>query len=210
MGVRIQQVTKEIAEVQELDEPKGALIAGVSDGSPAEKAGIKPGDIIIEFDGKKIKTMRNLPKIVANTTVGKNVDVKIWRNKKLLSKRLILGRLESSKEFLAENKKVKEPETTEIENLKISVRDLTQKDLEQRKLDKNIKGVVVQEISSKSPLSFLITNGDIIVELQGKAIKNTKDLEKVSKEVFKSTKKTLLIRFLNKRNQPSYGTIKIK
>ena len=210
LGVRIQQVTKEIAEVQELDEPKGALIAGVSDGSPAEKAGIKPGDIIIEFDGKKIKTMRNLPKIVANTTVGKNVDVKIWRNKKLLSKRLILGRLESSKEFLAENKKVKEPETTEIENLKISVRDLTQKDLEQRKLDKNIKGVVVQEISSKSPLSFLITNGDIIVELQGKAIKNTKDLEKVSKEVFKSTKKTLLIRFLNKRNQPSYGTIKIK
>ena len=154
--------------------------------------------------------MRNLPKIVANTTVGKNVDVKIWRNKKLLSKRLILGRLESSKEFLAENKKVKEPETTEIENLKISVRDLTQKDLEQRKLDKNIKGVVVQEISSKSPLSFLITNGDIIVELQGKAIKNTKDLEKVSKEVFKSTKKTLLIRFLNKRNQPSYGTVKIK
>ena len=210
LGVRIQQVTKEIAEVQELDEPKGALIAGVSDGSPAEKAGIKPGDIIIEFDGKKIKTMRNLPKIVANTTVGKNVDVKIWRNKKLLSKRLILGRLESSKEFLAENKKVKEPETTEIENLKISVRDLTQKDLEQRKLDKNIKGVVVQEISSKSPLSFLITNGDIIVELQGKAIKNTKDLEKVSKEVFKSTKKTLLIRFLNKRNQPSYGTVKIK
>ena len=69
---------------------------------------------------------------------------------------------------------------------------------------------MVQEISSKSPLSFLITNGDIIVELQGKAIKNTKDLEKVSKEVFKSTKKTLLIRFLNKRNQPSYGTIKIK
>ena len=70
LGVRIQQVTKEIAEVQQLKEPNGALIAGVSEGSPAEKSGIKPGDIILEFDGKKIKTMRNLPKIVANTEVG--------------------------------------------------------------------------------------------------------------------------------------------
>ena len=210
LGVRIQQVTKEIAEIQELDEPKGALIAGISDGSPAEKAGIKPGDIIIEFDGKKIKTMRNLPKIVANTEVGKKVDVKIWRNKKLQSKKLTLGRLESSEEFLAENKKFKEPDITEIESLKISVRDLTQKDFDNRKLDKNTKGVVVQEISSKSPLSFLITRGDIIVELQRKAITNTKDLERVSDEVFKSSKKTLLIRFLNKRNQPSYGTVKIK
>jgi len=210
LGVRIQQVTKEIAEVQQLKEPKGALIAGVSEGSPAEKAGIKPGDIILEFDGKKIKTMRNLPKIVANTKVGKNVDLKIWRNKKLVSKKLTLGRLESSKEFLAENKKSKKPKETEIESLKISVRDLTSSDIDQRKLDKNLKGVVVTEISFKSPLSFLLSSGDIIVELQGQAIKNTKDLERVSKDIAKSTKKTLLIRFLNKRNQPSYGTIKIK
>ena len=210
LGVRIQQVTKEIAEVQQLKEPNGALIAGVSEGSPAEKSGIKPGDIILEFDGKKIKTMRNLPKIVANTDVGKNVNVKIWRNKKLISKQLVLGRLESSKEFLAENKKIKKPKYVEIEKLKISIRDLTSDDIDQRGLDKNLKGVVVTEISSKSPLSFLLTSGDIIVELQSQAIKNTKDLEKVSKNISKSSEKTLLIRFINKRNQPSYGTVKIK
>ena len=210
LGVRIQQVTKEIAEVQQLKEPNGALIAGVSEGSPAEKSGIKPGDIILEFDGKKIKTMRNLPKIVANTEVGKNVNVKIWRNKKLISKQLVLGRLESSKEFLAENKKIKKPKYVEIEKLKISIRDLTSDDIDQRGLDKNLKGVVVTEISSKSPLSFLLTSGDIIVELQSQAIKNTKDLEKVSKNISKSSEKTLLIRFINKRNQPSYGTVKIK
>ena len=210
LGVRIQQVTKEIAEVQQLKEPNGALIAGVSEGSPAEKSGIKPGDIILEFDGKKIKTMRNLPKIVANTEVGKNVNVKIWRNKKLISKQLVLGRLESSKEFLAENKKIKKPKYVEIEKLKISIRDLTSDDIDQRGLDKNLKGVVITEISSKSPLSFLLTSGDIIVELQSQAIKNTKDLEKVSKNISKSSEKTLLIRFINKRNQPSYGTVKIK
>ncbi len=210
LGVRIQQVTKEIAEVQQLDEPKGALIAGVSEGSPAEKAGVKPGDIVLEFDGKQIKTMRNLPKIVANTKVGKKVDLKIWRNKKLISKKLTLGRLESSKEFLAENKKKKIPKNIEIESLKINVRDLNSDDIEQRRLDKNFKGVVLTDISPKSPLSFLLSPGDIIVEIQGKVIGNTNDLIRAAKDISSSSKKTLLIRFLNKRNQPSYGTVKIK
>ena len=99
LGVRIQQVTKEIASLAGLQEPSGAFVGGVSEGSPAEKAGMKTGDIILEFDGKKIKTMRNLPRIVADTKVGKNVSVKIWRDKKSIIKRLILGRLESSKDF---------------------------------------------------------------------------------------------------------------
>ncbi len=210
LGVRIQQVTKEIADNLELKETKGALISGVSEGSPADISGIKPGDIILEFDGKEIKTMRNLPKIVANTEVGKNVDVKIWRDKTLISKKLVLGRLESSKDFMAENKKIKKPKQVEIENFKISIRNLTKEDIEQRKLDRNLRGVVVTEISSKSPLSFLLSSGDIIVELQRKTIRNTRDFERVSKEIVKNVNKTLLIRFINKRNQPSYGTVKIK
>jgi serine protease Do len=72
LGVRIQEVTKEIAEVQNLDAPKGALVAGVSQNSPAEKAGIEPGDIILEFDGNEIITMRNLPKIFTYFGVGNN------------------------------------------------------------------------------------------------------------------------------------------
>jgi len=99
LGVRIQHVTKEIAKVQNLDSPRGALIAGVSEGSPAEKGGIKEGDIILEFNRQKINTMRNLPRIVANTEPNKKVTVKIWRDKKLITKKLTLGRMESAKEF---------------------------------------------------------------------------------------------------------------
>jgi len=99
LGVRIQQVTKEIATVAGLNEPKGAFIGGVSEGSPAEKGGMKTGDIVLEFDGQKIKTMRSLPKVVANTKPNKRVGVKIWRDKKLISIRLTLGRMESAKEF---------------------------------------------------------------------------------------------------------------
>tara|TARA_Y100001970_G_scaffold121079_1_gene150207 strand:+ start:1352 stop:2443 length:1092 start_codon:yes stop_codon:yes gene_type:complete len=99
LGVRIQQVTKEIATVAGLKEPKGAFIGGVSEGSPAEKGGMKNGDIVLEFDGQKIETMRNLPKVVANTKPNKKVSVKVWRDKKLITLRLTLGRMESAKEF---------------------------------------------------------------------------------------------------------------
>ena len=99
LGVRIQQVTKEIATVAGLGETKGAFIGGVSDGSPAEKGGMKTADIVLEFDGQKIQTMRNLPKVVANTKPNKKVTVKVWRDKKLVTLRLTLGRMESAKEF---------------------------------------------------------------------------------------------------------------
>ena len=137
LGVRIQEVTKEIAEVEKLKKPEGALVASVSENSPADKAGIKAGDIILEFDEKSVDTMRTLPKLVAQTKVGKRVTVKIWRNQKLISKRVLLGRLESSKEFKAENKP--EPDTSKyvkVENLKISVRDLDKNDISERKLPK--------------------------------------------------------------------------
>ncbi len=99
LGVRIQQVTKEIASVAGLKELKGAFIGGITENSPAEKGGILAGDIILEFNGEEIKTMRNLPRIVANTKPNKTVSVKIWRDKKLLTRRLTLGRMESSKDF---------------------------------------------------------------------------------------------------------------
>ena len=91
VGVRIQTVTKEIAEVENLDEPRGALVASVADGSPSEKGGIKSGDIILEFDGKRINEMSELPKIVAETEVGSTVNVKVWRNKREVTKKFVLG-----------------------------------------------------------------------------------------------------------------------
>ncbi len=99
LGVRIQPVTDEIATVAGLEEPSGAFIGGVSEDSPAKKGGVKTGDIILEFNGEKIKTMRNLPKVVANTKPNKKVSVKVWRDKKLITLKLTLGRMESAKEF---------------------------------------------------------------------------------------------------------------
>ena len=208
LGVRIQEVTKEIAEVEKLKKPEGALVASVGENSPADKAGIKAADIILEFDGKKIDTMRTLPKVVANTKVGKSVQLKIWRNKKLITKRLVLGRLESSEEFKAKKPPVTNKEI-EIDSLKITVRDVNKQDIESRKLDKNTKGAVIVKISNKSSLVGLLNVNDIIIEVQKTPITKSTDLDNVVNQIFKKGKKTLLITVINKDNQRRYLGVKI-
>ena len=210
LGVRIQEVTKEIAEVEKLKKPEGALVASVSEESPASKAGLKAGDIILEFDGKKIETMRTLPKAVANTEVGKNVVIKIWRNKNLISKKLKLGRLESSKEF-KEGKKKKETEKkkeVEVETLKIAVRDLTEDDITKRNLPKGSKGVMVVEVSNRSPLSRFISVNNIILEIQKTSI-TSNSINEVVKNIIKKGEQTILLTVINNNNQRRYLGVKI-
>ncbi len=208
LGVRIQEVTKEIAEVEQLKKPVGALVASVGQNSPADKAGIKAGDIILEFDGKKIDTMRTLPKVVANTKVGKSVELKIWRNKKSISKRLVLGRLESSEEFKEKKTKTIKKEN-EIETLKITVRDITNEDITTRNLKKNTKGAVIVDIANRSPLANLVRVNDIIIEVQKTPVKNSLDLNKLVDGIFKKGEKTLLLTIIDNNNRRRYLGVKI-
>ena len=207
LGVRIQVVTKEIADLEKLDEPRGALIASVAEKSPSEKAGIKAGDIILEFDGTKIKEMKELPKIVAQTEVGKTVEVKVWRNKKEISKKIKLGRLETSEDF-KEEKKEAEIDILEIKSLKITARVLTKKDIEARKLPNQTTGLVIMSIAKDSPINYLNVN-NIIVEAQKKKIKSRQDLEKIVEDALKSNQKTILIAIYNNQNQRRYIGVKL-
>ncbi len=208
LGVRIQEVSKEIAEVEKLKKPEGALVASVGKNSPAEKAGIKAGDIILEFDGKKINTMKKLPNVVAGTEVGKSVELKIWRNKRLISKRLILGRLETSEEF-KETKPKKVKRDIDIESLKIAVREITDKDITSRNLNKKTTGVIITDISSRSPLANLLSVNDIIIEIQKTSVKNSSDLKRKVDSIFKKGEKTLLLTIINKDNRRRYLGVKI-
>jgi len=206
LGVRIQEVTKEIAEVEGLDSLEGALVASVGDKTPAEKSGIKPGDIILEFDGKIVDTMRSLPKIVAQTEVGKNVIVKIWRNKKIISKKVLLGQLESSKEF-ALDKKTKE-KLSEIKSLKITVRLLNKEDIKVRQLPEDTTGVVITEIASDSPINYLQID-NIIIEVKKNKIKSIKQLNNLVTESVNKGENTLLFVIYNNQNQRRYLGVKL-
>jgi serine protease Do len=209
LGVRIQEVTKEIAEVEKLKKPHGALVASVGENSPADKAGVKAGDIILEFDGKKIDTMRKLPKVVANTKVGKSVQLKIWRNKKSITKKLTLGRLESSKEFTEKKTKTVKKDEEVIKSLKISVREVNDEDISSRNLNKDTKGVVITNIQNTSPLTNFINVNDIIIEVQKKPVKKSSDLRNIVDNIFKKGEKTLLLTVINKNNRRRYLGVKI-
>ncbi|MDC0397171.1 Do family serine endopeptidase [Candidatus Pelagibacter sp.] len=209
LGVRIQDVTQEIADVEKLDEPRGALVASVAENSPSEKGGIKAGDIILEFNGVRINQMKELPAIVAKTKVGTKVKVEIWRNKKVITKSILLGRLETSDDFKVSEKKSKAPQDIIIEDLKITVRKLTKEDIKTRKLPNQTSGLVITKIGNTSPLLKSIKANSIIVEAQKIKIKSVKDLEKIVKDVLKSNQKTILLAIYNNENQRRYIGIKL-
>ena len=207
LGVRIQFVTKEIADAEKLDKPKGALVSSVAEGSPSDKAGILPGDIILEFKGTLINKMQELPLIVAQTDVGETVEVKVWRNSKELIKKITLGRLETSEDFKAE-KKLEKPKTLEIVGLKITVRALTNEDIQNRKLPSDTTGVVIIDIENDSPVNYLNIN-NIIIEAQKKKIKTIGDLQKIVKTALTSSEKTILVVIYNNQNQRRYIGVKL-
>ena len=152
--------------------------------------------------------MRKLPKVVATTEVGKSVELKIWRNKKLISKRLILGRLESSEEFKEKKTKVVK-KVEDIEKLKIAVREINNEDISSRNLNKKTSGVVITEISNRSPLNNLLSVNDIIIEVQKSPIKSPSDLKRQVDNFFQKGEKTLLLTVINKNNQRRYLGVKI-
>jgi serine protease Do len=209
LGVRIQDVTQEIADVEKLDEPRGALVASVAENSPSDKGGIKSGDIILEFNGTRINQMKELPAIVAKTKVGTTVKVKIWRNKKEITKSILLGRLETSDDFKVSDKKTEAPKDTIIQDLKITVRKLTKEDIKTRKLPNQISGLVVTQVGNTSPLQKSIEANSIIVEAQKTKIKTAQDLEKIVKDVLKSNQKTILLAIYNNQNQRRYIGVKL-
>ena len=208
LGVRIQDVTKEIAEVEKLDKPRGALVASVAESSPSQKAGVKAGDIILEFNGEVINQMKELPIIVARTEVGKKVKVKIWRNKKEIIKTITLGRLETSEDFKVAEEKTT-PKIQNIEKLKISVRQLSKDDIKSRNLPNQTTGLIVTKIEKDSPLRNSFEVNSIILEAQKKKIRSPNDLISAVNQVINSNQKTILLVIYNSQNQRRYIGVKL-
>ena len=208
LGVRIQYVTKEIADAENLDKPRGALVVSVADDSPSAKGGIKSGDIILEFNGKKINEMKELPIIVAETKVGTTVNVKVWRNKREVTKKITLGRLETSEDFRPQLKKEEKPKQTRIEGLKIEVRPITEKDIVERELPKSTSGVLITKIDNDSPVNYLKI-GNIVIEAKKRNINTPGDLNIVVNSALRSAEKTILIVIYNNQNQKRYIGVKL-
>jgi serine protease Do len=173
LGVRIQQVTDEIAESLSMKPARGALVASIDERGPAKPAGIEVGDVIVKFDGKDIKEMRDLPRAVADTPVGKQTTVVIIRNGKEETRTVTLGRLEDGEKLAAVDPKKAEPpaKTVVKKALGIDLAALTD-DLRKRyKIKDGVNGVVITGIDANSPAAEKrLSAGDVVVEVQGERV----------------------------------------
>jgi serine protease Do len=173
LGVSIQEVTPELAKSFDLKEKKGALVSQVVSGSPAEKAGIEQGDIILEFDGKEVSNSKDLPRIVASTPVGKTVTLKVSRNGKITDRQVKLGEMEE---------KVEVTKAPSHKSLGITVQNLTPEIAKGLGLKKET-GVVVTWVEPGSPAASTgIQTGDVIREVNRKPVKDAEDfVQKIEK-----------------------------
>ena len=174
LGVRIQQVTDEIAESLNIKPARGALVAGVDDKGPAKPAGIEPGDVVVKFDGKDVKDPKDLSRVVADTAVGKEVDVVIIRKGKEESRKVTLGRLEDNEKVQQAAAKTKEDPAEKPVTQKALGLDLAalSKDLRTKyKIKDSVKGVIVTGVDGNSDAAEKrLSAGDVIVEVAQEAV----------------------------------------
>jgi serine protease Do len=201
LGVRIQQVTDDIADSLSIKPARGALVAGIDEKGPAKPAGIEAGDVIIKFDGKEIKEMKDLPRIVADTPVGKEVDVVIVRKGKEESHTVKLGRLEDGEKqaALTPNKDAAPPEKSVVQKtLGLNLANMTD-DLRKRyKIKDSVKGVVITGVEPQSPAADKRLNvGDVVVEVSQEAVADTDALQKRVDQLKKEGRKSALLLIAN-------------
>ena len=169
LGVRIQSVTDELAEGLGLDEASGALVAAVTPDGPAEDAGIKQGDVILEFDGRKVPDMRRLPRMVAETRIGKAVEVEVWRNKsERVSLEVVLGELPDDDQLAALTPGQEEGggDAGTVEELGLTLSTVTPELRQQFGLAEDVDGVVVTEVDPAGNAAEKgLQPGDVVMEV---------------------------------------------
>lgn len=196
LGVTIQEVTGDIAENLNLDEAYGALVSTVHEESPAFAAGIKSGDVIVEFNGERVPSQRLLPRMVANSPVGETVPVKVWRDGRTLTVEVTLGELEKVDlaSLRTSGPTTRDTGDRDIDALGLTVVDLSEGAAERFGLDPKTEGVVIAEVSRNSDAALKqVQAGSIIREVNQKAVTNTGDLQKLVHEARESGKKSVLL-----------------
>jgi serine protease Do len=199
LGVKIQQVTDEIAESLNIKPARGALVAGVDDKGPAKPAGIEPGDVIIKFDGKDIKEMRDLPKIVGDTPVGKDVPVIVVRKGKEETKTVRLGRLEDTPQQASVKTDQPAEEKSVVQKaLGLNLAGMNDDLRKKFKIKDSVKGVVITAVDANSAAAEKRLNaGDVIVKVTDEEVTNPADVQKRIDQLKKDGKKTALLLVAN-------------
>jgi len=200
LGVKIQQVTPDLADSLGLKEASGAMIAGLIDGGPAEKAKIRSGDVVLKFNGQDVKEMHSLPRIVAETEVGKQVPVVIWRDGKEMTLTAIVAERPSEAALAAGDtgsggtKGADIAKPVEVAGLGIKIAPISQDMRDKYKLSAEQKGVVITEVAADSNAAERnVKAGDVIVEVQQNEVASPADVQKRVDAARKADRKFVLM-----------------
>jgi serine protease Do len=214
LGVRIQQVTDEIAESLNIKPARGALVAGIDDKGPAKPAGIEPGDVVVKFDGKDVKDPKDLSRVVADTAVGKEVDVVIIRKGKEETRKVTLGRLEDTEKVQQAAAKTKEDPAEKPVTQKALGLDLAalSKDLRTKyKIKDSVKGVIVTGVDGNSDAAEKrLSAGDVIVEVAQEAVSSAADIKKRVDQLKKDGKKSVLLLVSNGEGELRFVALSVQ
>ncbi|SFK47582.1 Do family serine endopeptidase [Methylocapsa palsarum] len=204
LGVRIQNVDDTIAESLNLGAARGALIAGTDDKGPAKAAGLQTGDVIVKFDGVEIKESRDLPKIVAQAPVGKDVDVTVLRQGKEIIKKIRLGRLEDNEKQASLSTKGGPPEKTQVAGpvgkaLGMEFAGLSEELRQKFSIKPSVvAGVVVTAVDPDSAAAEKrIQPGEVIVEINQEQVKDPAEIAKKMAALKTAGKKSALLLVAN-------------
>ena len=204
LGVRIQTVTDEIAQGLDLPDASGALVTSLSEGGPAAKAKVEVGDVILTFDGKPISEMRSLPRIVAETTVGREVDVAVWRKGKKKTLKVTLGEFPEDDPRVASRTPTRRPRDATVETLGLDLAAITPELRKRFNLADDAAGVVVTDVKAGSPAADKqIRPGDIIRKVGPRQsdIDEPSQVEEAVERARKAERNTLLVLVERDRNQ---------
>jgi serine protease Do len=210
--VKIQQVTDEIAESLNIKPARGALVAGIDDKGPAKPAGIEAGDVIIKFDNKDIKEMRDLPRIVADTPVGKDVEVTIVRRGREEKTIVKLGRLEDSEKPQPASTRSSPPEEKSVvqKTLGLQLSTMTD-DLRKRyKIKDSVKGVVITDVDAASVAADKrLVAGSVIVSIEQEQVNQPSDVQNRVEAIKRAGKKTALLLVTTAEGESLYVALPI-
>ena len=192
LGVQIQDLTPEFSESLGYDSTEGAFVASVSPESPAAKSNIQAGDIIIEFDGKKISSFKDLPKVVAETPIGNEVKVSVWRNGGLIEITVKIDELDEGNTIKASS------EGIYIEELDITLVELDQENAEMLGIEPSTSGLLVKSVGENN--KSLMTN-DVIIQLSSEKISDLTSFQKMVSDSIKLKRDKLLLRVIREGNE---------
>jgi serine protease Do len=205
LGVQVQPITKEFAESLGIKDTKGALVSNVVKGSPADKSGIKVGDILLEFDNKKIDRMTQLPQMASRTEPNKKVQVKLLRKGKEINTKVVVGEFTND----GQDSNQEENKSTSYYATGLIVSNLPN-ELREGKSDMPKKGVIVTNVDSSSNAALRgVRKEDIIMQLDGTDIENTDDFQKQIDLVMKNNNKDSIMLLIYRNGDQFFTSIKL-